>query len=160
VELAPREVTVSVFELTGIHRPSPDVLDLDVHLTVTSGTYVRALARDLGASLGVGGHLTFLRRTRVGPYGVDVATKLGALPEPGTGDLPVIDLATAVGGSFPRLDVDAETARAIGFGQPVASPAGAPPVPHGVFGPDGQLLALMAPGTGPMASLVVFAARS
>jgi len=160
VDLAAREVTVSVFELGATDRPTPHLLDLQVQVTCTSGTYVRALARDLGARLGVGGHLTSLRRTRVGPYSQSAATALADLPQPDAGGLPIIDLATAVDGSFPRLDVDADTARAIGFGQPVAAPVAAPAVPHGVFGPDGELLALMQPRAGLLGSLVVFAARS
>ena len=55
------------------------MLDLDVAVVCSSGTYVRALARDLGAALGVGGHLTALRRTRVGPYGLDAARTLEQL---------------------------------------------------------------------------------
>ena len=160
VDLTAREVTVSVFDLVSTDQPSPQLLDLAVQVTCTSGTYIRALARDLGAILGVGGHLTELRRTRVGPYSLSAATRLADLPTPGAGDLPLIDLAAAVDGSFPRLDVDADTARAVGFGQPVPAPAAAPAVPHGVFGPDGELLALMEPDAGLLRSLVVFAARS
>jgi tRNA pseudouridine55 synthase len=163
VVLAAREVTVSVFELERMHPPGAGLLDVDVRVTCSSGTYIRALARDLGSDLGVGGHLTVLRRTRVGPYGLDAATPLADLPEPGSGArglIGLIGLAAAVDGAFPRLDVDAGTARAIGFGQPVAAPAGAPDRPHGVFGPDGELLALMEPRGSVLASLVVFAARS
>src|SRR5215469_6831295 len=65
--LAARTVTVRKFGLLSM-RPAGDVLDVDVHVTCSSGTYIRALARDLGAGLGVGAHLTTLRRTRVGPY--------------------------------------------------------------------------------------------
>ena len=160
VDLTPRKVTVSVFDLVGSDRPSPQLLDLRVQVTCTSGTYIRALARDLGATLGVGGHLTALRRTRVGPYSQTAATALAELPPPEAGDLPIIGVSAAVDGSFPRLDVDADTARAVGFGQPVPAPVAAPPVPHGVFGPDGELLALMQPQAGLLRSLVVFAARS
>lgn len=158
VVLAAREVTVSQFTLERTRRPTPDLLDLDVRVSCSSGTYVRALARDLGAALGVGGHLTVLRRTRVGPYRLEQATALADLPEPGSGALDVIALGTAVAGSFPRLDVDADTARAIGFGQPVPAPDGAPGRPHGVFGPGGELVALMEPRGPVLASLVVFAA--
>ena len=49
-------------------RPAGELLDVDVSVTCSSGTYIRALARDMGEALGVGGHLTVLRRTRVGPY--------------------------------------------------------------------------------------------
>jgi tRNA pseudouridine55 synthase len=173
VDLAPRQVTVSAFDLVQVRRPTPGVIDLDVLVTCTSGTYVRALARDLGAGLGIGGHLTALRRTRVGPYGLDVATALADLapaePQSGlsrAGLAGMVPLAEAVAAAFPRLDVDEATARAIGFGQPVAAPERAPgllgeePVTYGVFGPDGDVLALMAGGSGPvLRSVVVFAAR-
>ena len=76
VRLLPRPVTVSRFVVRSVTEREVDggtVLDVDVELTVSSGTYVRALARDLGESLGCGGHLTALRRTRVGGFGLDLA---------------------------------------------------------------------------------------
>ena len=78
VELAARPVTVHTFDVHAIRRTG-DVVDLDVTVGCSSGTYVRALARDLGADLGVGGHLTALRRTRVGPYDVADARTLEQL---------------------------------------------------------------------------------
>src|SRR5262249_54449093 len=81
VVLAARPVTVSRFEVLSWQRPAPDLLDVDVVVECSSGTYVRALARDAGAALGVGGHLTALRRTRVGPFGEAAALTLDALAE-------------------------------------------------------------------------------
>ena len=75
VELAARTVTVSAFELLAV-RPGDGVVDADVRVECSSGTYVRALARDLGAALGTGGHLTALRRTRIGAFRVDEAAAL------------------------------------------------------------------------------------
>ena len=75
VELSPRRVTVSAFESVG-RRDGDGFIDLDVRVECSSGTYVRALARDLGAALGTGGHLTALRRTRIGRFGVDEAGAL------------------------------------------------------------------------------------
>jgi tRNA pseudouridine55 synthase len=72
VELAARPVTVHAFAVRGLRRHGP-IVDVDVEVECSSGTYVRALARDLGVGLGVGGHLTSLRRTRVGDYGIDQA---------------------------------------------------------------------------------------
>lgn len=69
VELQARRVTVSRFETAGIRRHG-ETVDVDVVVDCSSGTYIRALARDLGAALGVGGHLTALRRTRIGPFDV------------------------------------------------------------------------------------------
>ncbi|MGN8027262.1 tRNA pseudouridine(55) synthase TruB [Microbacterium sp. 22242] len=80
VELAAREVVVSRFDILA-DRPGDGVRDLDVTVDCSSGTYIRALARDLGAALGVGGHLTALRRTRVGPFEVAAATGLDDLAE-------------------------------------------------------------------------------
>ena len=80
VELAARPVDVTAFELLDL-RPGGGTCDLDVHVACSSGTYVRALARDLGALLGVGGHVLALRRTRVGPFTVDEAVPLDEVPE-------------------------------------------------------------------------------
>ena len=170
VELAARTVTVSVLDLVELRRPSPDLpdlLDLDVRVTCTSGTYIRALARDLGAALGVGGHLTALRRTRVGSYDLAQATTLAELAErvESGQPLPLVPLGAAVAAAFQRVDVDAEVARGVGHGHPLPLPAGAAAAPsggsggasvYGVFGPDGAVLALMSPKEGLLRSLVVF----
>lgn len=104
-ELAARPVSVPVFTVRTVRAAVADdgtaVLDADVTVVCSSGTYVRALARDLGAALGTGGHLTALRRTRVGPYGLDAAhtleelqTAVDAAGEAVNG-LPVMPLAEA-----------------------------------------------------------------
>src|SRR5207237_5956707 len=79
VELAARPVTVHELVVREIRRAGR--LEVDISLRCSSGTYVRAIARDVGAALGVGGHLTALRRTRVGRFGVDQARSLDALAE-------------------------------------------------------------------------------
>src|SRR4030095_14216741 len=71
VELAPRSVTVHALEVHRVRRPTPDLGDVDVTVSCTAGTYIRAIARDAGAALGVGGHLTALRRTVSGPFAVE-----------------------------------------------------------------------------------------
>jgi tRNA pseudouridine55 synthase len=147
VELAARPVQVARFELVG--RRGAEV---DAAVTCTTGTYVRALARDLGAALGVGAHLTALRRTRVGGFSIDAAAPLESLAT----DLRVVPLAEAVATAFPRVDVSADDARRIGFGQPVGIDLpGEGPV--GVFGPAGEVLALMQTRDGATRSLAVFA---
>jgi tRNA pseudouridine55 synthase len=146
VELAAREVTVSRFEVRARHDASP-YLDLDVIVDCSSGTYIRALARDLGKALGVGGHLTALRRTRVGEFGIDEAQ---ALPPRTTGDeapvphspLQVIGLAEAACRVFPALEADSSTSREISFGRPI--PAVVPADPTAVVH-AGELLALYRP---------------
>ncbi len=110
VELAARTVTVSRLALAGWSRPAADLLDLDVAVDCSSGTYVRALARDLGAALGVGGHLTALRRTRVGPFTLADAVTLAELAE--RADPVPIPLDAAVAAAFPRRELTgAETDR-------------------------------------------------
>ena len=102
VVIPARPVTVSAFDLLALRRDGP-FLDLDVAVECSSGTYVRALARDLGAALGTGGHLTALRRTRVGPFTLEHARTVDELAAaPGLS----LDLAAAVATAFPRVDVD------------------------------------------------------
>lgn len=84
-EIPARPTTVHSFTVHALRQAEAEdgtpVIDLDVTVECSSGTYIRALARDLGAGLGVGGHLTALRRTRVGPYGVESARTLEQLEE-------------------------------------------------------------------------------
>ncbi|MYS19451.1 tRNA pseudouridine55 synthase [Streptomyces sp. DvalAA-14] len=139
-ELPARPVTVSAFTVHDLRVPAdaPDAIDLDVTVVCSSGTYIRALARDLGAGLGVGGHLTALRRTRVGPYGLDGARTLEQLQE----TFDVLPIERAAAAAFPRWDVDADQARLLGNGVRIEVPA-LPPGPNAVFGPDGRFLALV-----------------
>lgn len=139
-ELAARPVTVSVFTVQEMRVPedAPEAVDLDVTVVCSSGTYIRALARDLGAGLGVGGHLTALRRTRVGPYGLAGARTLEQLEE-SFGVLPIEEAAAA---AFPRWDVDGDEARLLGHGVRIKAPELAAG-PNAVFGPDGRFLALV-----------------
>lgn len=74
VELVPRTVTVSEFTVLSVTRA--EWVDVEVRVRCSSGTYIRALARDLGNQLGVGGHLSALRRTQVGPFRVEDASGL------------------------------------------------------------------------------------
>lgn len=143
VELKARRVTVSRFDLLADRRPEPDLLDLDVIVDCSSGTYVRALARDLGRALGTGGHLTALRRTRVGPFTLDGARTLDDLAAASdAGEDPVtLDLDAAVDTAFPRRDVDAPTATVLGHGGRLATTGVTGP--YGVFGPDGRVVALV-----------------
>jgi tRNA pseudouridine55 synthase len=147
VVLPARPVTVATFTLLARQGP-----DLDVVVECSSGTYVRALARDLGAALAVGGHLTALRRTRVGPFDLRQARTLPELEsEPGQS----LTLAEAVAAAFPRRDVDDAAAIALAHGRPLP-PAGLPGT-YGVFAPDGRVLALVADRDGAARPLVVLA---
>jgi tRNA pseudouridine55 synthase len=142
VELAARPVTVHRFEVHGIRREGA-LIDVDATVECSSGTYIRALARDLGALLGVGGHLTMLRRTAVGPYGLDLARPLAELTElvDGGGDLPLVPLDAAARAAFPAREVSAEEVGAVAHGGFLTA-SERPGEPVAVFGPDGRFLAL------------------
>ena len=102
VRLAARPVRVTAFHVLELRRSGP-FLDVDVQVTCSTGTYVRALARDLGESLGVSGHLTRLRRTRVGPFELGEAVGLDEPPL-------VLSLPDTVRRCFPCLEVDEQQA--------------------------------------------------
>ncbi|BEP16474.1 tRNA pseudouridine(55) synthase TruB [Acidothermaceae bacterium B102] len=150
VELVARPVTVSQLDVVATRRQAATI-DLDVVIACTSGTYIRSIARDLGATLGVGGHLTALRRTAVGPYTLEVARTLEQLVE----HLDLLPLDEAVALGFPRLDVDADDARRMVHGIRLPA-AGLGPGPVGVFGPGGELLALAEDRGDVLRSLCVF----
>ncbi|GAA2913150.1 tRNA pseudouridine(55) synthase TruB [Streptosporangium fragile] len=150
VALRPRPVTVSAFEVTAVHRHG-DVVDVAASVRCSSGTYIRSLARDLGAALGVGGHLTVLRRTRVGPYDLSLARSLEQL----AADCAILPMADAVAAAFPRRDVTAEEASTVAHGGRLpALGLGAGPI--GVFAPDGTLIALVEEQGRTARSLAVF----
>ncbi|MCI3933418.1 tRNA pseudouridine(55) synthase TruB [Streptomyces sp. AN091965] len=156
-EIPARPVTVSSFQVYDVRDAVAEdrtpVLDLVVSVVCSSGTYIRALARDIGADLGVGGHLTALRRTRVGPYKLDSARTLDQLQE----ELTVMPVADAAGAAFPRWDVDAKRARLLVNGVRIEMPeeyAGAGAV--AVFDPEGQFVVLAEESRGKAKSLAVF----
>ncbi|PKZ67272.1 tRNA pseudouridine(55) synthase TruB [Gordonia terrae] len=112
-DLAARPVTVSRFELLATRRDG-EFVDLDVVVDCSSGTYIRSLARDLGAALELGGHLTELRRTAVGPFTLDHARTLDDVREEPRVSL---DIDEAVKISFPRRDIDDDEAESISQGR-------------------------------------------
>ncbi|MDH2425197.1 tRNA pseudouridine(55) synthase TruB [Sphaerisporangium sp. TRM90804] len=150
VELRARPVTVHAFEVTAVRREG-DAVDLDATVSCSSGTYIRSLARDLGDALGVGGHLTRLRRTRVGPYDLAMARTIEELAE----DCAILPIADAVAAAFPRRDVTEEEARLVAHGGRLPA-AGQGAGPIGVFAPDGTLLALVEERGGAARPLAVF----
>lgn len=147
VELAARQVTVTRFAIVE-QRATNGCLDLDVVVDCTSGTYVRALARDLGAALGVGGHLTSLRRTRIGPFRIEDAASLddiavAVLAAPG-------DIAVNVLG---RLDVTAEEARDLRQGKRLTGAAArVAGTRAAAIDPDGELVGIVEPRDGDIKS--------
>ncbi|HWJ81310.1 MAG TPA: tRNA pseudouridine(55) synthase TruB [Nocardioides sp.] len=148
VELEPRQVTVHALDVLDVRRAAGTV-DVDVSVRCSSGTYIRAIARDLGAALGVGGHLTALRRTAVGPYGLEQAHPLDQLAE----ELTVLPMAEAARAAFPSHDLDASQAQAVRYGRPVALPIDEL---SAVFAPDGEFLALYRPEGGRARPVAVF----
>jgi tRNA pseudouridine55 synthase len=127
VVLAPRSVTVHALDVT-----------------CSTGTYIRAIARDAGATLGVGGHLTALRRTRSGPFDQAVAREVedaaaALLAGGGAGFVPLTEAAAAV---FPVRQVSADEAVDLGHGKKV--PATGAPGLHAAVDPAGRLVALVA----------------
>lgn len=138
VELRAREVTVSAFDAHAF-RVQQGFLDVDVTVTCSSGTYIRALARDLGAELGVGGHLTALRRTRIGAFGLDGAVTPEHLADDGFAP-SLLPLGEAARRCFAVVTVDAELERRIRWGQSV--PLALPADQAGILTGDGELLGL------------------
>ncbi|HEY9308204.1 MAG TPA: tRNA pseudouridine(55) synthase TruB [Microbacterium sp.] len=158
VQLKAREVTVSRFEVLAERRLStgsgivagdagaagagsemPGVIDVDVVVDCSSGTYIRSLARDLGAALGVGGHLTSLRRTRIGPF--DVA---GAPGVEDLADATMVDPATAAGAVLGRFEVTGDEARDLRHGKRLLGAAGRlPATPAAAIDPDGGLVGVV-----------------
>lgn len=141
VALAARPVRVDAFEVHRV-RPAPPWLDLDVRVACSSGTYVRALARDLGQALGVGGHLTSLRRMRIGAWQIDQAIGLAALAaDPSPADR-VLAIGQAAERSFPVVVVEGALVSDVRHGRPIPLDAGSPQDPVALLDGSGGLLAL------------------
>ena len=151
VNLPARPVTVSRFDIHDIRRENGGKLrDVDVTVDCSSGTYIRALARDLGAALGVGGHLTALRRTCVGPFGIDSAATLDELAE----ELRVLDLDDAAADLFPVRNLSAAEAGDLSHGRRISA-TGAPG-PVAAMDPEGHVVGLLEDKGGTAKALLVF----
>jgi tRNA pseudouridine55 synthase len=142
VELAARQVTVSRLDVLDIRR-ADDVIDIDVDVACSSGTYIRAIARDLGTALGVGGHLIALRRTAVGSFTLEHAATLNALAERvEDGRSPLtLTLDEAAARFFARRDASSDEAGVLSHGGPL-DPLGIDG-PYAVFGPTGRVIAIV-----------------
>lgn len=139
VRLKARPVTIERLDL-GEVRVDDTRLDVDIDVECSSGTYIRAIARDLGEALGVGGHLTALRRTRVGNYPIDDAVVLGDEPP------ALMSMAEAARRSFPVVQLNDTQARDVRFGR--ALDIELPGEIVGLVSPGGKLLALYGPKGG------------
>ena len=174
-ELAARTVTISRLDLLDCKAAGDGLLDAEVSVTCSSGTYIRAIARDLGAALGTGGHLVKLRRTRVGPYRIEAARTLDELAE--NFELTPLDQAAAA--AFPTVSLPEDQAKLVSHGARLptsvldaAAPLGNSAAglaanategarsqgngPVAAFGPDGGLLALLEVRAGEHRPLAVF----
>lgn len=149
VELQARPVTVHALDVHDIRRAGMDVVDVDISVRCSSGTYIRAIARDVGSALGVGGHLTALRRTAVGPYGLDVAHTLESL----TDDFRLLPIADAARAAFPSVDLGEEQERDVRYGRKLA--LGLERL-SAVFASDGTFLALYEPAGAGARPVAVF----
>jgi tRNA pseudouridine55 synthase len=142
-EVALKARPVTIHELV-VHDVRPGALepattlDVDISVRCSSGTYVRAIARDLGAALGVGGHLIALRRTAVGPYTLAHAKTLEQLDD----SFAVLPIAEAARAAFPAYELDAEQAQEVRYGRRLPLEIDALTA---VFAPDGEFLALYEP---------------
>lgn len=142
VELVARPVTIETFEVLASRRHG-EVVDLDVRVVCSSGTYIRALARDLGAGLGVGGHLTALRRTRIGPFSVaDAAVLPDPRSDPAAQAPGLLDAADVAERLFPVVRLDDAATLDLAHGKRVELDA-----------PDGDVVAAITPA-GRLAALV------
>jgi tRNA pseudouridine55 synthase len=183
-DIVPGALDAEIAELTGdIWQVPPGVSAIKVngqraYKLTRAGAYIRALARDLGAALGTGGHLTALRRTAVGPYDLAQAHTLqeledqkrqtldlertGAPAAPEFHACPwITTLADAAAAAFPRLDLTAEDAHRLAQGARLPLPSDdwpEPGIPVAAFDPDAALVALVTAESGSLRSLAVFAA--
>jgi tRNA pseudouridine55 synthase len=149
VQLEPRMVRVTQFDVRRITR-LPEAIDVDVDVTCSSGTYIRALARDLGDLLSVGGHLTALRRTRVGTF--DSPVQLAAfLEEP-----KLLSLGEAVSGNLPTHVLNDADTRLVRNGVRITWPADLAPMLTALVASSGELIALAEPAGTDMGYPVVF----
>ena len=133
VQLEARPVTIHALDVHAVRGS-----DVDISVRCSSGTYIRAIARDLGARLGVGGHLTALRRTAVGAFDLAGASTLEELAE----EFRMVPIAEAARATFPSYDLDDRRAADVRVGRKLDL---ALTGQTAVFGPDGEFLALYEP---------------
>jgi tRNA pseudouridine55 synthase len=148
VQLAARPVTVHALDVHGV-RPAGELIDVDISVRCSSGTYIRAIARDLGAELGIGGHLGALRRTAVGPFTLDDAHTIEALAE----EFRMLPIEEAARVSFPSRDLGAAQAGDVRHGRQIDADLDGLTA---LFAPDGEFLALYEPNRGTTRAVAVF----
>ena len=153
VELAAREVTISQLDIKSIRRLS-DSIEIDIEVTCSAGTFIRAIARDCGDALGVGGHLNSLRRTRVAGFALDKSISLASLKAGEFATLPLVDVARTI---FPARELALDEVNELSFGRALsANPDGA--IYAAISGPN--LIALLCNKDGLAKPIAVFAAAN
>ena len=151
VKLAARQVTIHKFEVTSEPEVTSEFLDFDAIIECSSGTYIRALARDLGNALEVGGHLTALRRTQVGGYNVEDAQSMEVLTRE---NLNVTPLAVAAANNFEVLQLSQQDVIDLRHGKRIVGDIKSTPA-AGIC--NGEMIAMLQPVDGKLKSVVVFA---
>ena len=148
VQLAARSVTVHELEVHRV-RPAGELVEVDLSVRCSSGTYIRAIARDLGRDLGVGGHLGALRRTAVGSFTLGDTRTLEQLAE----ELTMLPIAEAARATFPSRDLGEAQSGDVRHGRQIdADLEGL----TALFAPDGEFLALYEPSQGTTRAVAVF----
>jgi tRNA pseudouridine55 synthase len=150
VELKSREVSVHAFELLSSSKSPEGFIDLEVRVDCSSGTYIRALARDLGLGLGVGGHITSLRRTKVGAFDVEKANKITELES-----LRLTPLAEAAADLFETVSLNQQEVTDLIHGKRISAKVSTSALMVGIS-EAGKLVAVLEPVDSDLKSVVVF----
>ncbi len=154
VELSPREVTISQLDIREIRRAEA-AIEVDIEVTCSPGTFIRAIARDCGGALGVGGHLNSLRRSRVGGFDCASAISLGSLKR---GEFTPLNLTDVARATFKSRELVRDEVNELSFGRVLT-----PNPTEGIFAgisPDGRLIALLSNKDGSAKPIAVFAAAN
>ena len=151
-ELPARKVTISQLDVLDIRRKEATTL-VDIAVTCSAGTYIRAIARDLGAELSVGGHLNVLRRTRVAGFTLDQAIGIDQLKG---GNITTLDLADVARATFPVRELEFEEVNELSFGRPLSSNPSEEL--FAALSPDNRLIALLKNSADKAKPVAVFAA--
>jgi len=153
-ELPARKVHISQLDILAIRRKESSLL-VDIEVTCSAGTYIRAIARDLGAALGVGGHLNVLRRTRVASFTLENATDIAQLK---AGSFTPLSIAEVARQTFPVRELGLDEVSELSFGRPL-SPTGGDAI-TAAMSPDNRLIALLQDSSDRAKPIAVFAAAN
>lgn len=152
VVLPSREVTISQLDVLAIRRLEKGI-EIDIEVTCSAGTFIRAIARDCGDALSVGGHLNSLRRSRVAGFGLDRAVTLAQLK---SGEFSTLDLADVARATFPVREIGLDEKIELSFGRTLSANLGSQ-IFAGISAAN-QLIALLENVDGKAKPIAVFAA--